>query len=58
MPENPEARRQREDILAELKLAFPPIAFLRLAGAEPLNVEWERYGKLRDLLYEDSEANR
>ena len=58
MPENSEARRKREDILAELKLAFPPIAFLRLAGAEPLNVEWERYGKLRDLLYEDLEANR
>lgn len=58
MPENPEARRQREDLLAELKQAFPPIAFLRLAGAEPLNVEWERYGKLRDLLYEDPEANR
>ncbi|MEI2783185.1 MAG: hypothetical protein V9H25_18875 [Candidatus Competibacter sp.] len=58
MPENPEAQRKREDILAELKQAFPPIAFLRLAGAEPLNVEWERYGKLRDLLYEDSEANR
>lgn len=58
MPENPEARRKREDILAELKRTFPHIAFLRLAGAEPLNVEWERYGKLRDLLYQDPEADR
>ena len=58
MPENPEAREKRESVLARLKRTFPHIAFLRLAGGEPLNVEWERYSKLRDLLYHDPEADR
>ncbi|MCP5197411.1 MAG: hypothetical protein H6974_11605 [Gammaproteobacteria bacterium] len=58
MPEHPEARQKREATLTELKQAFPHIAFLRLAGTEPLNVEWERYSKLRDLLYHDPEADR
>jgi hypothetical protein len=52
MPKNSEAREKREVVLAELKQTFPHIAFLRLAGAEPLNVEWNRYSKLRDLLYD------
>lgn len=58
MPDNPEARQKRESVLAQLKRTFPHIAFLRLAGGEPLNVEWERYGKLRDLLSHDPEADR
>lgn len=58
MPSNPEAREKRESVLAQLKRTFPHIAFLRLAGGEPLNVEWERYSQLRDLLYHDSEADR
>lgn len=58
MPENPEAREKRESVLAQLKRAFPHIAFLRLAGGEPLSVEWERYDKLRKLLYHDPEADR
>jgi hypothetical protein len=58
MPDNPEAREKRERVLAQLKRTFPHIAFLRLAGGEPLNVEWERYSKLRDLLYHDPEADR
>ena len=57
MPNNPEARQKRESVLAQLKRTFPHIAFLRLAGGEPLNVEWERYSKLRDLLYHDPEAD-
>lgn len=57
MPNNPEAREKRESVLAQLKQTFPHIAFLRLAGGEPLNVEWERYSKLRDLLYHDPEAD-
>lgn len=56
MPENPEARQKREIVLAELKKKFPHIAFLRLAGSEPLRVEWERYSKLRDLLYYDPDT--
>jgi len=51
MPENHQAWENREKVLAELKTTFPHIAFLRLAGAEPLNVEWSRYGRLRDLLH-------
>ena len=58
MPNNSEAREKRESVLAQLKRIFPHIAFLRLAGGEPLNVEWERYSKLRDLLYHDPEADR
>lgn len=57
MPNNSEAREKRESVLAQLKRTFPHIAFLRLAGGEPLNVEWERYSKLRDLLYHDPEAD-
>lgn len=57
MPNDSEARKKRESVLAQLKEKFPHIAFLRLAGGEPLNVEWERYSKLRDLLYHDPEAD-
>ncbi len=57
MPNDSEAREKRESVLAQLKRTFPHIAFLRLAGGEPLNVEWERYSKLRDLLYHDPEAD-
>jgi len=39
-----------------LKKKFPHFVFLCLAGAEPLNVEWNRYGNLRDLLH-DPETN-
>ena len=52
MPENYEAQKKREDVLAELKKTFTPIVFLRLASTEPLNVEWNRYSRLRDLLYD------
>lgn len=58
MPVDPDARKKREAVLTELKKRFPHIAFLRLAGGEPLNVEWERYGPLRDLLYQAPEAER
>lgn len=58
MPVDPDARKKREAVLTELKKRFPHIAFLRLAGGEPLNVEWERYGPLRDLLYQKPEAER
>lgn len=52
-PEDPTAREAREAVLAELKAEFPHIAFLRLAGTEALNVEYSRYGRLRDLLYQE-----
>ncbi len=55
LPSSPKAREARETVLSELKADFPHIAFLRLAGTEALNLEWSRYGKLRDLLYEDPE---
>ncbi len=55
LPDNPKAREARETVLAELKADFPHIAFLRLAGTEALDLEWSRYGKLRDLLYQDPE---
>jgi len=58
MPDNAEARQKKETVLAQLKRAFPHIAFLRLAGTDPLNVEWERYSKLRDLLYQDPEVDQ
>ncbi len=57
MPMDAKAREQREAVLAGLKVEFPHIAFLRLAGTEALNLEWSRYGKLRDLLYEDTESD-
>jgi hypothetical protein len=52
MPRNDEARKKREDVLAELKWAFPDIAFLQLAGTEDLDVETDRYSELCNLLYE------
>lgn len=58
MPENQGAREDREKVLAELKKTYRYIAFLRLAGAESLNVEMDRYSKLRDLLYQAPESNK
>jgi hypothetical protein len=49
-----DVRRQREADIAALKRDFPHLAFLRLAGAAPLNEEVRRYGKLRSILYEAS----
>ena len=57
MPEDPKARKAREAVLADLKAEFPHIAFLRLAGTEALPVEYDRYGKLRDLLYKNQELD-
>ena len=58
MPENHEARKEREKVLADLKKTYCHIAFLRLAGAESLEGETDRYSKLRDLLYEAPESNK
>lgn len=55
LPENKQARAERETVLAALKKQFPHIAFLRLSGSEPLAREMTRYGRLRDLLYDDLE---
>ncbi len=57
MPEKPEARKKHEAVLADLKTNFPHIAFLCLLPTEPFNVEWSRYGKLRDLLYHNPERD-
>ncbi len=57
MPDDPKARKAREAVLADLKAEFPHIAFLRLAGTETLPVEYDRYGKLRDLLYKNQELD-
>jgi hypothetical protein len=55
MPKDRQARRDRETVLKELKAKFQHIAFLRLMGTEPLNTEYSRYGRLRELLYQGSE---
>ncbi len=57
IPVDQKARKARETVLADLKAKFPPIAFLRLAGTETLDVELGRYGKLRHLLYQDREVD-
>ena len=57
IPEDPRARREREAVLKSLKAEFEHIAFLRLAGTEPLNAEYNRYGRLRDLLFEEPELD-
>jgi hypothetical protein len=52
IPENDEARKKQEQVLADLKKIYRHVAFLRLAGTDPLDVEMGRYSPLRDLIYE------
>ncbi len=52
IPENDEVRKKQEQVLADLKKIYRHVAFLRLAGTDPLDVEMGRYSPLRDLIYE------
>ncbi|WP_148040320.1 serine protease [Marichromatium sp. AB31] len=53
-----DVRQKREADIAGLKKDFPHLVFLRLAGEMPLKAEYERYGKLRSILYDAPEKER